>query len=75
MSIQKSLSLAHRFEPPHVPFPYSGRLMGLLCSIIFILLSTVDRIGNQLKKRYTITFAIYPSRSYGVSLHDCAIAS
>ncbi|MFT6050841.1 MAG: hypothetical protein ACI9B9_000479 [Halioglobus sp.] len=48
MSTQTSLSLARRFEPSHPPPPYSGRLMGLLCSIMLILLSAVDRIGNQL---------------------------
>jgi|TARA_B110000238_G_scaffold180584_1_gene204707 hypothetical protein len=54
MSTRKSLSLAHRFEPPHPSLPYSGRLMGLLCSIILVLLSAVDRIGNQLTMRYTM---------------------
>ena len=47
MSSHKSLSLLHRLESPHPSFPYSGRLMGLLCPIILILFGTVDRIGNQ----------------------------
>jgi hypothetical protein len=55
MDTQKSLSLAHRFEPPHPSLPYSGRLMGLLCSIILVLLSAVDRIGNKLMMCDSIT--------------------
>ena len=38
MNTQKALSLARRFELLHTPLPYSGRLMGLLCPVIFILL-------------------------------------
>jgi hypothetical protein len=48
MDTQKSLRLPGRLELPHPSPPYSGRLMGLLCEIILILLSAVDRIGNQL---------------------------
>ena len=38
MSSHKSLSLPHRLESPHPSLPYSDRLVGLLCPVIFILL-------------------------------------
>jgi hypothetical protein len=48
MDTQKSLRMPCRFEPPHPSLPHPSRLVRLLCSIILVLLSTVDRIGNQL---------------------------
>ena len=48
MGTQKSLRLTCRFEPTHPSLPNSGRLVRLLCPIILILLSTVDRLGYQL---------------------------
>ena len=48
MSTQESLSLPYRFELAHPSLSHPGRLMRLLCPIILILLSTVDRLRNQL---------------------------
>ena len=45
---QKPLSLTYGLESPHPSLPHPGRLMGLLCSIILILFSAVDHIGDQL---------------------------
>ena len=47
MSSHKSLSLPHRLESPHPSLPYSDRLKGLLCPVILILLSAVDRFWDQ----------------------------
>ena len=55
MSTQKSLSLACRLEPPHPSLPYSGHLMALLCPVILILLSAVDRLWDQLPMGNAIT--------------------
>ena len=44
MGTQESLSLLDLFERPHPSLPDSGSLMGLLCSVVLILLSTVNRI-------------------------------
>jgi len=55
MNTQKALSLARRFELLHTPLPYSGRLMGLLCPIILVLLSAVGRLGDQLAVSDAIT--------------------
>ena len=55
MNTQKALSLARRFELLHTPLPYSGRLMGLLCPIILVLLSGVGRLGDQLAVSDAIT--------------------
>ena len=55
MSSHKSLSLPHRLESPHPSLPEPRRLMGLLCPVILILLSAVDRIGNQLTMCHSIT--------------------
>ena len=54
MDTQKSLSLHHRFEAPHTSFSHPGRFMRLLCSIILILLSAVDRVRNQFPMSNTI---------------------
>jgi hypothetical protein len=55
MDTQKSLSLLNRFEFTHPPLSHPGRLMRLLCSIILILFSAVDRLGYQLSMSYAIT--------------------
>ena len=55
MCTQESLCLPGRLELPHPSLPYSGRLMGLLCPIILILLHTVDRVRNQFPVSDTVT--------------------
>ena len=55
MSSHKCLSRPGRLESPHPSIPYSGRLMELLCSIILVLLSAVDRFWDQLPMGNTIT--------------------
>ena len=55
MSSHKSLSLPHRLESPHPSLPYSDRLVGLLCPVILILLSAVDRLRYQLPMGNAIT--------------------
>jgi len=55
MRVQKPLSLPHRLESPHPSLPYSGRLVGLLCSIIAVLFSTVDCARNQFPVSNIIT--------------------
>ena len=55
MSSNESLRLSHRLESPHPSLSYPGRLVRLFCPIILILLSTVDRCGNQLAMCNTIT--------------------
>ena len=55
MRVQKPLSLPNRLELSHPSFSNPGRLMGLLCPIILLLLSAVDRIGNLLAMGNTIT--------------------
>jgi hypothetical protein len=47
MGTEKSLGLPDRFELPHAPLSYPGRLMRLLCPIILILFSAVNRLGDQ----------------------------
>ena len=47
MCTNESLSLPHRLESSHALLPHPGRLMGLLCLIILVLFSTVDRLWNQ----------------------------
>jgi len=47
MCRHKYLSLRYRVKFPHPPLSYAGRLMGLLCPIILILLSAMDRLRNQ----------------------------
>jgi len=47
MGAQESLSLADRLKLPHPPLPDPRRLVRLLCPIIFILLSAVDRLRDQ----------------------------
>ena len=47
MSTQESLCLPDRLKPSHPSLPDPGRLVRLLGPIILILLSTVDRLGNQ----------------------------
>jgi hypothetical protein len=47
MGTENSLGLPARLEAPHPPFSHPGRLMGLLCPVILIMLSTVDRVRNQ----------------------------
>ena len=54
MGTEKSLSLPYGFERPHPSLSHPGRFMGLLCPIILILLSTVDRFRNQLPMSNTI---------------------
>ena len=54
MSTQKSLRLHYRFETPHPSLSYTSRLMRLLCSIVLILFSAVDRLGDQLSMSYAI---------------------
>ena len=44
----ESLSLSHRFEPPHPPLSYPGRFMRLIRPIILIMLSTVDGLRDQI---------------------------
>ena len=47
MRVQKPLSLACRFEPPHTSFSHPSHLMRLLSAIILILPSAVDRLWDQ----------------------------
>ena len=54
MGTKESLSLLHRFEAAHPPLPNPGRLMGLLCPIVLILLSAMDRAWYQLSMGDTI---------------------
>ncbi len=54
MGTQESLSLPNRLELSHPPLPDPGRFMRLLCPIILILLSTVDRLRHHLPMRYSI---------------------
>ena len=51
MRTQEALSLTHRLVPPHTPLPDPGRFVRLVFPIILILLSTVDRLWNQLTMR------------------------
>ena len=55
MRVQKPLSLPNRLELSHPSFSNPGRLMGLLCSIIAVLFSTVDCARNQFPVSNTIT--------------------
>ena len=55
MCTQKPLGLTDRLDFPHPSLSYPGRFMGLLCPIILILLSTVDRLGHQLTMSDAIT--------------------
>ena len=55
MGTQKSLSLPGRLEFPHSPLPHSGRLMGLLDSIVGILVSHMDRFRDDLPMGDPIT--------------------
>ena len=48
MSSQESLRLSDGFELSHPSLSHSCRLMGLLDSVILILLSTVDRLRDQI---------------------------
>lgn len=55
----KSLSLFGRLElrdvgPTHTTLSHPGRLMGLLCSIILLLLSTMYCLWGQLTMCYTV---------------------
>lgn len=45
MGRDKPLGLLHRLESPHTPLSNPGSLVRLLCSIILILLSAVDRFA------------------------------
>ena len=55
MRVQKPLSLPNRLELSHIPRSHPSHLMGLFGSIILVLLSAVDRIGNQLTMCDSIT--------------------
>ena len=55
MRAQKSLRLPCCFELPHHPLSHPSRLVGLLCPIVRVLLSAVDRVGNQLPMGNAIT--------------------
>jgi len=70
MSTHKSLRLLYRLEPPHPSLPHPSRSVQLLCSIILILLSTVDRLGHQLPMSNTIA-----PQLVGHDLSGLAIAS
>jgi hypothetical protein len=48
MGSHKCLRLLHGLEAPHPSLPDPRRFMRLLCPVILILLSTVDRVWNQL---------------------------
>ena len=55
----KSLCLFGRLElrnvgPTHTPLSHPGRLVGLLCSIILVLLSTMYCLWDQLTMCYTV---------------------
>ena len=54
MGTQESLSLPGRLKLTHPSLSHSGSLVRLLCPVILILLSTVDRLGYQFPVRYTI---------------------
>jgi hypothetical protein len=55
MSPQKSLSLLDRFELPHPSLSYSGRLMGLLCSIVSVPVIYMNRTGDHFSVSNAIT--------------------
>ena len=55
MGAQKSLSLLHRLESPHPPFPHPGHLMRLLCPIIGVPRIIVDNVWHQLPVSNAIT--------------------
>ena len=48
MRSRGALGLPHRLETTHPSLSNPGRLMRLFCSVIFILLRTVNRLGYQL---------------------------
>jgi hypothetical protein len=55
MRSNESLSLPDRFELPHSSLSLPGRFMRLLCPIVLILLSTVDRFRYEFTMCDTIT--------------------
>jgi hypothetical protein len=55
MRAQESLRLPHLLELSHSSLPYPGRLMRLLCPTILILIRTVDRLGDEVTMRHTVT--------------------
>ena len=57
MSSNKSLSPTNRLELPHPSLPLPRRLMTLLCPIVLILFSTVDRLGDKFPMYYDIAMA------------------
>ena len=54
VSRNKPLGLQHALEPSHPPLSDPSCFMRLLSPIILILLSAVDRVGNQLTMSNTI---------------------
>ena len=54
MGSHKSRRLPDRLESPHTPLSHPRRLVGLLCPVILILLSAVDRFWDQLTMSDTI---------------------
>ena len=48
VSTNESLSLNHRFELPHPSLPDPGRLMGLLCPIVGVLIGDMDRFRDHI---------------------------
>ena len=55
MSRHEFLSLVYQLELSHSAHPHPGGLMRLLCSIVLILLGTVNGCRNQPSMRYAIT--------------------
>jgi hypothetical protein len=55
MSAEKPLSLPDRFKLAHHSLPHPSRLVRLLSPIIFILLSTGDRLGYELSMGDSVT--------------------
>ncbi len=55
MRSDESLSLSYRLKSPHTSLSYPGRLVALLCPIVFILLGTVNNLGYQFPMGNTVT--------------------
>jgi hypothetical protein len=54
MRTQKSLSLFDRFELAHSSLPDPAHLVRLLCPIILVPFSAVNRVGHDISLSYRI---------------------